>query len=103
MSASEKKGTTVLRLRVKNHPGVMSHVCGLFARRAYNVEAILCLPVGEGAESLIWLKVAESDRCDQIVKQLRKLADVRIVENLGAGTELFAHVARAAGTAVQAL
>ena len=28
--------TAVLRLRVRNHPGVMSHVCGLFARRAFN-------------------------------------------------------------------
>ena len=27
---------TVLRLLVRNHPGVMSHVCGLFARRAFN-------------------------------------------------------------------
>ncbi|MCG3147073.1 MAG: hypothetical protein PCFJNLEI_00510 [Verrucomicrobiae bacterium] len=35
-----------LELTVQNHPGVMSHVCGLFARRAFNVEGILCLPVG---------------------------------------------------------
>ncbi len=23
----------------------MTHVCGLFARRAFNVEGILCLPI----------------------------------------------------------
>ena len=44
---------TVLELTVRNHPGVMSHVCGLFSRRAFNVEGILCMPVGEGRESRI--------------------------------------------------
>ncbi|MDF3008108.1 MAG: ilvN [Enterobacter kobei] len=28
----------ILELTVRNHPGVMTHVCGLFARRAFNVE-----------------------------------------------------------------
>ena len=37
----------VLEIDVNNHPGVMSHVVGLFSRRAYNVEGILCLPVGD--------------------------------------------------------
>ena len=32
----------ILELTVRNHPGVMTHVCGLFARRAFNVEGILC-------------------------------------------------------------
>ena len=32
---------TVLRLLVRNHPGVMSHLCGLFARRAFNVDQML--------------------------------------------------------------
>lgn len=26
----------ILELTVRNHPGVMTHVCGLFARRAYS-------------------------------------------------------------------
>ena len=42
---------TVLELEVNNHAGVMSHVVGLFSRRAYNVEGILCLPVGDGSIS----------------------------------------------------
>lgn len=42
----------ILELTVRNHPGVMTHVCGLFARRAFNVEGILCLPIKrERAES----------------------------------------------------
>jgi acetolactate synthase-1/3 small subunit len=80
---------TVLELTVTNHPGVMSHVCGLFARRAFNMEGILCLPVGDGASSRIWLLVRENDRLDQIVKQLRKLEDVREVQRRKAGHEVF--------------
>ena len=40
---------TVLELDVKNHAGVMSHVVGMFSRRAYNVEGIVCMPVETGA------------------------------------------------------
>ena len=54
----------VVRLLVRNHPGVMSHVCGLFARRAFNVEGILCLPVGDGACSAVLLRVREDERMD---------------------------------------
>ncbi len=67
---------TVLRLLVRNHPGVMSHVCGLFARRGFNVEGILCLPVGDGSYSVVLLLVNEDERLGQMMCQLRKLEDV---------------------------
>jgi acetolactate synthase I/III small subunit len=67
---------TVLDVLVKNHPGVMSHVCGLFSRRAFNVEAILCLPLGGGEQSRIWLLVNEDERLEQMIRQMRKLQDV---------------------------
>ena len=70
---------TVLDVLVKNHPGVMSHVCGLFSRRAFNVEAILCLPTNGGDESRIWLLVIEDDRLEQMIRQMRKLQDVHDV------------------------
>lgn len=73
---AEKGHRAVLELTVRNHAGVMSHVCGLFARRAYNVEGILCMPIGNGARSRIWLLLNEDERLDQIEKQTRKLADV---------------------------
>ena len=44
-SEDHRRHRTVLELTVNNHPGVMSHVCGLFSRRGYNVEGILCMPV----------------------------------------------------------
>ncbi len=66
----------VLEIDVANHPGVMSHVVGLFSRRAYNVEGILCLPVGDGTQSRIWLLVNEDARLAQMIRQVEKLEDV---------------------------
>jgi len=73
-------GAAVLELVVKHHPGVMTHVCSLFSRRAYNLEGIAVLPIGDGSSSRIWLKVAEEGKLDQIVKQLEKLHDVKQVD-----------------------
>ena len=66
----------VLELTVRNHPGTMSHITGLFARRAFNLDAILVVPVGDGSTSRILLLVPATDRLEQIVKQLAKLHDV---------------------------
>jgi acetolactate synthase-1/3 small subunit len=82
----------VLRLLVRNHPGVMSHVCGLFARRAFNVEGILCVPVGDGARSVVLLLVHEDERIEQVVRQLRKLEDVMEVGPMDGGHAAFAAV-----------
>ncbi len=87
--AATKAARTVLELTVANHPGVMSHVCGLFSRRAYNVEAIICLPVGDGLKSRIWLMVNEDERLEQMVKQAGKLEDVFDVRRHAAGHEVF--------------
>ena len=83
----------VLRLDVRNHPGVMSHVSGLFARRAFNVEGILCLPVGDGAQSAILLLVRADDRLEQLVRQLAKLEDVVGIRPDPDGRRAFAAVA----------
>jgi len=65
-----------LRLTVNNHPGVMSHICGLFARRAYNLEGILVTPDKGGSTSTVWLMINENSRMDQVVRQVRKLHDI---------------------------
>ena len=57
MSSSIKSALTMLRLSVNNHPGVMSHICGLFAGRAYNLEGILVTPEDDGATCRMWLVV----------------------------------------------
>ncbi len=79
----------VLELTVNNHPGVMSHICGLFARRAYNVEGILCMPIGEGHCSRIWLLVDEDQRLEQMIKQVLKLEDVLDIQHHGADHQVF--------------
>lgn len=79
----------VLELIVNNHPGVMSHVCGLFARRAFNVEAILVLPLGGGETSRIQLLVNADQRLDQMVKQAEKLRDVHEVALCDAASSPF--------------
>jgi len=84
-----KAQRTVLELTVNNHPGVMSHVCGLFSRRGFNVEGILCMPIGDGKQSRIWLLVNEGDRLEQMVKQMRKLEDVQDVRWSAAEHQVF--------------
>ena len=83
---------TVLELTVQNHPGVMTHVCGLFARRAFNVDGILCMPIGDATRSRIWLRVREEQRLEQLVRQMEKLADVLEVRRHDADHEVFLHL-----------
>lgn len=83
----------VLELKVNNHPGVMSHICGLFSRRAYNLEGIVCVPVDAGDVSRMWLKVNEESKLEQVVKQLLKLPDVLSVKQHADGHEVFSDLA----------
>ncbi len=85
--------TTILELIVKNHPGVMSHVCGLFSRRAYNLEGIAVLPIGDSRKSRIWLKVIEEQNLDQIIKQIKKLPDIKCVTKHTEEKTIFTEIA----------
>lgn len=73
---TQRKGI-LIELTVNNHPGVMSHICGLFSRRAYNLEKILCFPHANTSESKMWLQVNEEEKLEQVLKQIKKLEDVR--------------------------
>jgi acetolactate synthase-1/3 small subunit len=79
----------VLELTVNNHPGVMSHVCGLFSRRVFNVEGILCMSIENTKQSRIWLLVDEDQRLEQMLKQFLKLEDVLDVRRHSADHEVF--------------
>lgn len=65
-----------IELNVANHPGVMSHITGLFSRRGFNLEGILCGRTGDGEKSVIFLLVNDGEQLEQIVHQLEKLYDV---------------------------
>jgi acetolactate synthase I/III small subunit len=84
-----QKSKAVIQLTVHNHPGVMSHICGLFARRAFNLEGIACLPVANGARSRVWLAIEDDRRVEQMIKQLQKLRDVIDVQLHTAEHEVF--------------
>jgi acetolactate synthase-1/3 small subunit len=85
---------TVLQITVSNHPGVMSHVMGLFARRAFNVDGILCLPLPDSSFSGIWLRVREDNRLEQVIRQIEKLADVHEVRRHPANRAVFQDLER---------
>ncbi|NIY47487.1 acetolactate synthase small subunit [Cedecea colo] len=81
--------TVILELTVRNHPGVMSHICGLFARRAFNVEGILCLPLSTGDRSRIWLQVNDDQRLEQMISEIDKLEDVVQIKRDVDGADVF--------------
>lgn len=80
---------TILELTVRNHPGTLSHVAGLFARRAFNLDGILCMPLPDSDESRIWLRVREDERLEQVIHQLEKLVDVEQVRRHPADHAVF--------------
>ena len=71
-----QQASTVIEITVNNHAGVLSHITGLFSRRAFNLEGILCGQLEDGNLSRMYLLVNKDDRLDQILKQVEKLYDV---------------------------
>jgi acetolactate synthase I/III small subunit len=73
----------VLSLLVNNEAGVLTRVSGLFARRGFNISS---LSVGETQNpqfSRITIQAVGDEYVrTQLVHQLRKLHDVKVVENM---------------------
>ncbi len=92
--ALKTKENCILELKVNNHPGVMSHICGLFARRAFNLEKIICFPIGNGAESQIYLMVGFVQSLNQVINQLMKLEDVHQVSISSTDESIFSLLER---------
>jgi acetolactate synthase-1/3 small subunit len=65
----------LLEMTVKNHPGVMSHIAGLFSRRAVNIEEIAVMKA-DGATSRMLLLVVSGDRTMTVIRQLADHYDV---------------------------
>jgi acetolactate synthase-1/3 small subunit len=72
-----------LSILVNNHPGVMSHVSGLFTRRGYNIDSI-AVGVTENPEISCMTIVVRGDEniVNQVMNQLLKLPDVLRVKDL---------------------
>ena len=73
---------SLLKLTVNNHPGVLSHICGLFARRSYNIEGVMIRPIANSKKqkSCVWLLVNEVEKLPQLIRQTEKLLDVISVD-----------------------
>ncbi|MEM7181992.1 MAG: acetolactate synthase small subunit [Spirochaetota bacterium] len=66
-----------LSIFVNNHPGVMSHVSGLFARRGYNINSIAVGETDDPEISSMTIVLKGNDTViEQVKNQLRKLPDV---------------------------
>lgn len=78
-----QKEKFILSLLVRNESGVLTRVSGMFARRGFNIDS---LSVGETLDPLtsrITITATGDDYIqDQIFKQLEKLHDVLIIENM---------------------
>jgi len=73
----------MISILVRNHPGVLSHVSGLFARRGYNIESIAAGVTERPDVTRITIVVSGDELIlEQVAKQLRKLIDVIKVQDL---------------------
>jgi acetolactate synthase-1/3 small subunit len=72
-----------LSILVNNHPGVMSHVSGLFTRRGYNIDSI-AVGVTDNSEVSSMTIVLNGDETivGQVKNQLLKLPDVLKVQDM---------------------
>ncbi len=73
----------MISIMVRNHPGVLSHVAGLFTRRGYNIESIAAGVTEKTDVTRITIVVTGDELVlEQVTKQLRKLIDVIRVYDL---------------------
>ncbi len=73
----------ILSILVRNKPGVMSHVSGLFTRRGYNIDSIAVGETENPEVSVITIvMMGDENTARQFKDQLLKLADVNDVRIL---------------------
>ena len=84
----------VLSALVRNHPGVLQRVSGLFYRRGYNIETISACATENPKFTRITLVVLTNDELEmsQIIRQLSKIQDVRRIAILDSGRSICAEL-----------
>jgi len=79
----------ILSILVRNKPGVLSRLAGIFGRLGYNIETLCVAPTLDPAVSRITLMSrADSQFTDKVRKQLDRLVDIIEVEELPAARAL---------------
>jgi acetolactate synthase-1/3 small subunit len=67
----------VLSVTVRDQPGVLVRIAGLFARRGYNIESLSVAQTHEpGMSRTTFVVTGEDAQLEQMEKQLQKLIDV---------------------------
>lgn len=67
----------VLSVTVRDQPGVLMRIAGLFARRGYNIESLSVAQTHEpGLSRTTFVVTGEDNQVEQMQKQLLKLIDV---------------------------
>jgi acetolactate synthase-1/3 small subunit len=80
----------VLSILVKNHPGVLSRVSGLFSRRGYNIESLSVGKTENPEISRITITLmGDEPILNQVKKQLSKLYDVQKIIELNPDNSVF--------------
>lgn len=67
---------TIIELTVKNHPGVLYRISGIFARKGFNLDGVIASGLNGGEKSKLLLFVENNEIVSKIVKQLEKSFDV---------------------------
>lgn len=74
-----------LAVLVENHPGVLTRVAGLFARRAYNIDSLsVCQTEDPGVSRMTIVVNGDDQVIEQVSNQLNKLVVVHSVTDLTA-------------------
>ena len=72
-----------IALLMENQPGALSRVIGLFSQRGYNIDSLSVAPTQDETLSRLTMTIGEEGAdINQILKQLYKLVDVVMVQNL---------------------
>jgi acetolactate synthase-1/3 small subunit len=70
----------VLSVTVRDQPGVLLRIAGLFARRGYNIESLSVAQTERpGLSRTTFVVTGEDETVEQVTKQLQKLIDVLTV------------------------
>lgn len=73
----------VLSALVRNNPGVLSRVAGLFSRRGFNIDSLAVGVTENPSVSRMTIVVdGDSYTVDQVCKQMNKLIDVIMIKQL---------------------
>ncbi|NCC52959.1 MAG: acetolactate synthase small subunit [Spartobacteria bacterium] len=70
-------GVHTLSAYVANKPGVLARIAQVFARRGYNIDALVVSPSGKGEFSRMTITISgDPQGLEQIILQVSKLVDV---------------------------